>query len=271
MKNLIIGLLTLSLALSSCTTPKNITYMQGFDDNATQAVAQQKRITVKPDDKLSIIVSCKDPELAESFNLVYAQPTLGGSTSSAGGRSSGGARNGQTAAYTVDPNGNIQFPILGEIHIAGLQRAEVAEKIKDMLVSTNMLKSPVVTVEFLNASIYVLGDVSSPGEYSIDKESLNIVQAISLAGDLNITGQRENVLVVREENGQNHAYRVDLTNKASLLQSPVYYLQQNDLVYVEPNNMKKRDSENNANTFMTPTFWMSVISFLTSLGVLIFN
>jgi polysaccharide export outer membrane protein len=127
-----------------------------------------------------------------------------------------------------------------------------------------------VTVEFLNASVYVLGDVGSPGEYAIDKESLNIVQAISLAGDLTITGQRENVLVVREENGQNRAYRVNLTDKANLLQSPVYYLQQNDVVYVEPNDMQKRNASNNGNTLMTPSFWMSVVTFLTALGALIF-
>jgi polysaccharide export outer membrane protein len=260
-------LVVLSIAATSCTTPKNITYMQGFADQELQDVAQQKRITIKPDDKLSIVVSSKDPELAEAFNLIYAQTYLG--QSSASGRGARG--NSQVAAYTVDPDGNIQFPIIGEMHVAGLQRAEVAEKLKDELIRTNMLKSPTVTVEFLNASVYVLGDVSSPGEYPIDKESLNIIQAISLAGDLTITGKRENVLVVREEEGQNRAYRVDLTNKTELFQSPVYYLQQNDVVYVEPNNMKKRDAENNANTLMTPSFWMSVVTFLTTLGLLIFN
>jgi polysaccharide export outer membrane protein len=128
----------------------------------------------------------------------------------------------------------------------------------------------VVTVEFLNASVYVLGDVSSPGEVPINKEGLNIMQALSLAGDLSITGQRENVLVVREEEGGNHAYRIDLTDKEGLVQSPVFYLQQNDVVYVEPNDMQKRNSKSNANTIITPTFWMSVVSFLTALGVLIF-
>ena len=134
-----------------------------------------------------------------------------------------------------------------------------------------MLKDPTVTVEFLNATISVLGDVRNPGEYAIDRENLNIIQAISKAGDLNITGQRENVLVVREENGQDRAYRVDLTNTAELMQSPAYYLQQNDIVYVEPNDMKKRESINNANTILTPTFWLSVASFATTIAVLIFK
>jgi polysaccharide export outer membrane protein len=240
--------------------------MQGFADYEILADSLQRRITVKPDDKLSIVVSCKDPELAEAFNLVYAQVRLGQTT--AKGSST---NNSQVSAYTVDTDGNINFPIIGEIHVAGLQRAEVAEKIEKELIRTNMLKSPIVTVEFLNASVYVLGDVSSPGEFAISKECLNLIQLISMAGDLNITGQRDNVLVVRQEDGVSHAYRVDLTDKNSLFQSPAYYLQQNDVVYVEPNNMKKRSSRNNANTFVTPTFWMSVVSFLTTLGVLIFN
>lgn len=256
----------LGAVISSCSTPKDITYMQGFTNDAVQTVAQQKRITVQPDDKLSIVVNSKDPALAEVFNLAVAQTRVG--QTSQGSRS---YNNGYVSAYTVDPNGYIQFPVIGEIYVRGLQRWEVAEKVKEELVSNNMLKDPTVTVEFLNATVTVIGDVKSPGEYAIDRENLNIVQALSKAGDLNITGMRENVLVVREENGQNRAYRVDLTNTADLMQSPAYYLQQNDIVYVEPNNMKKRESINNANTILTPTFWMSVASLLTTIGVLIFK
>lgn len=264
-KNLLGFIAILGMLAASCSTPKDITYMQDFGDDAVQAVAQQKRITVLPDDKLSIIVSSKDPALAEVFNLAVAQTRVG--QTSQGYKSS----NNLISAYTVDPNGYIQFPVIGEIYVRGLQRSEVAEKIKDELIKSNMLKDPTVTVEFLNATISVLGDVKSPGEYAIDRENLNIMQALSKAGDLNITGKRENVLVVREENGQNRAYRVDLTNTAELMQSPAYYLQQNDIVYVEPNNMKKRESINNANTILTPTFWMSVASLLTTIGVLIFK
>lgn len=265
-KHFIYLAITLGVIGSSCSTPKDITYMQGFSDESVQAVREQKRITVQPDDKLSIIVNSKDPALAEIFNLTVAQPRLGQSSSTSSSTS-----NGQTSAYTVDPDGNIQFPIIGEIHVSGLQRAEVAEKIKDELVRSNMLKDPIVIVEFLNATISVLGDVSNPGEYAIDRENLNIIQAISKAGDLNITGMRKNVLVVREENGQNKAYRIDLTDTQALMTSPAYHLQQNDIVYVEPNNMKKRQATNNANTILTPTFWMSVVSLLTTIGVLIFN
>lgn len=254
----------LMLALAtSCTTPKNITYMQGFDTDEVQKVAAQRRITIQPDDKLSIIVNAKDPVLAEAFNLAVGQVRVG----SSGGRS---YNNGYTSAYTVDPDGNIQFPLLGDIHVAGLERGQVAAVVKDRLETSKMLKDPVVTVEFLNATVSVLGDVARPGEYPIDRDNLNILQAISKAGDLNITGMRENVLVVREENGENKAYRINLTATDSLMTSPAYYLQQNDVVYVEPNGMKKRQAINNANTVLTPSFWLSIASFLTTLAALIF-
>lgn len=264
MKKILLVFITIcGLFATSCSTPKNITYMQGFSNQALQTVAQQKRITVQPDDKLSIVVNSKDPALAEVFNLAVAQTRVG--------QTSANNSTGQVSAYTVDPNGNIQFPVIGQIYVRGLQRSQVAEKIREELIKSNMLKDPTVTVEFLNATISVLGDVKSPGEYVIDKENLNIMQALSKAGDLNITGMRENVLVVREENGQNKAYRIDLTDTSELMQSPAYYLQQNDIVYVEPNDMKKRESINNANTILTPTFWMSVVSLLTTIGVLIFK
>ena len=246
--------------LVSCSAPKNITYMQGYSEGATQAVAEQRRITVQADDKLSIVVSSKDPALAEVFNLAIAQYRVG---------SVNGSNNPQTAAFTVTPDGTIDYPILGEIMVAGLSRPEVAAKIKESIIAKNLLKDPIVTVEFMNASISILGDVAHPGEYAIDRDNLNIFQALSKAGDLNITGMRENVLVVREEFGQDIAYRLDLTNTQALMQSPAFYLQQNDVVYVEPNDTKKRQANANGNTVLTPTFWMSVVSLLTTISVLI--
>lgn len=264
MKKTLIGILMVcAMFATSCSTPKDITYMQGFGNEDVQTVAKQKRITVQPDDKLSIIVNSKDPALAEVFNLSVAQTRIG--------QLNAANTNGQISAYTVDPDGYIHFPVIGRIYVGGLQRSQVAEKIKEALIQSNMLKDPTVTVEFLNATISVLGDVKNPGEYAIDKENLNIIQALSKAGDLNITGMRENVLVVREENGQNKAYRLNLANTSELMQSSAYYLQQNDIVYVEPNNMKKRESINNANTILTPTFWMSVASLATTIAVLIFK
>lgn len=239
--------------------------MQGFENGMTQEVRQQQRITVQPDDKLSILVSAKDPALAEVFNLSVAQRTVGQRTTNSTTNSQG------ISAFTVTPDGYVKYPIIGELHVAGMSRNSVARMIEHELETRNLLKDPIVTVEFLNATVSVLGDVSSPGEYPIDRDNMNIIQAISKAGDLNITGMRQNVLVVREENGKDVAYRLDLTDTRSLFQSPAFYLQQNDIVYVEPNNVKKRQATVNGNTVLTPGFWMSVASFLISLSVLIFR
>lgn len=251
----------LCLLATSCSAPKNITYMQGFSNEAVQAVRDHNRITVAPDDRLSIVVSSKDPELAQMFNLAIARQVIGQKSSS--------DNTSQTASFTVSPNGYIRYPLLGDIYIAGLNRHQVADVIEQELVSNNLLKDPIVTVDFLNATVSILGDVRSPGEYSINNDNLTLLQALSMAGDLNITGLRRNVLVVREEDGQDRAYRVDLTNTQDLMQSPAYYLRQNDVIYVEPNDTKKRQSTANGNSPMTPGFWMSLLSFVTTM-VLIF-
>lgn len=251
------------MALSSCSAPKNITYMQGFSNEAVQALASQRRLTVQPDDRLSIVVNSKDPDLATVFNLPVAQTRIGATSGS------GSNTNGQVSAFTVDESGNIEYPILGTIHVGGMTRKEIAAEISRQLITNKLLSDPLVTVEFLNATVSVLGDVSSPGEYPINRENMTILQALSKAGDLNITGMRDNVLVVREENGKDRAYRIDLTDTENLMTSPAYYLQQNDVVYVEPNNTKKRQSTANGNTMLTPAFWISVASFLMTLTTLI--
>ena len=249
------------LALSSCSTPQNITYMQHFENDNVQIVREQTRLKVQADDRLSIVVSAKDPQLAEVFNLAVAQYRIG--------YVSGYSGNGQVSAFTVDANGYINYPILGKIHVAGLDRAEVSELIAHKLSASDLLKDPLVTVEFMNATVSVLGDVNRPGEYPIDRDDMNIVQAISKAGDLNITGMRENVLVVREENGQDKAYRIDLTDTRSLFESPAYYVQQNDIIYVEPNKVKKRQATESGNQVLTPSFWVTVASLLTTITALI--
>lgn len=254
------------LLATSCTTPKDITYMQGLENGEIQAVKEQRRITVEPDDELGIVVSSKDPELSEVFNLPVAQRRIGmgsGSSSSSG--------SGATGAYTVSPDGTINFPLVGQLEVAGKTRAQVAKLIEQELMGRGLLKDAVVTVTFFNATISVLGDVSSPGEYKIDRDNLTILQALSKAGDLNITGQRKNVLVVREEKGKDVAYRVDLTDTRNLMQSPAYYMQQNDVVYVEPNDTKKRQATVNGNTVLTPSFWLSVASFLITVSMLVFK
>ncbi|MDE7026084.1 MAG: polysaccharide export protein [Paramuribaculum sp.] len=264
LKTLRNGLVLTAVALlASCSAPKIITYVQGFEQGDTQVVNAQYRMTLQPEDKLSIVVSSKDPELAQVFNLTVAQLRAGQST----GASSSGS-NG-VSAFTVSPNGDIVYPILGKLHVAGLTRMEVAKMIEDRLLNEGYLKDPVVTVEFLNATVSVLGEVSSPGEYPITRDNMTLLQAISKAGDLKITGMRKNVLVMREENGKEVAYRVDLTDTKALMESPAYYLQQNDVVYVEPNDMTKRQSVVNGTSVLTPSFWISIASFLITLTAIL--
>lgn len=256
--------IVLCSVLASCKVPKDITYMQGFDNGETETVVPPVRITVQPDDKLAIIVTSKDPELAVAFNLAIAQYRIGTGTN-------GSTAESKAAAYTVDPSGNIDFPLLGTLHVEGLNRHGVAELIKREIISRELVKDPVVTVEYLNAKISVLGDVRNPGDYLIERDNMTILQALSAAGDLNITGLRDNVLVVREENGKDVAYRVNLTDTKSLMQSPAYYLRQNDIVYVEPNNTRKRQATETANVFYNPSVWVSVASVLASIAVIIFR
>lgn len=249
------------LLVAACSTPKDITYMQGFSDGQVQSIRQQSRLTVQADDKLSIVVNSKDPELAEVFNLAVAQHRIGMTNST--------SQSTNTSSFTVDENGNIDYPILGSIHVGGMTRPQIEKMIKEKILAAGLLQDPVVIVEFLNATVSVLGDVLRPGEYPIDRDNMTVLQAISKAGDLNITGLRENVLVVREENGQDKAYRLNLTQTDSLFQSPAYYIQQNDVVYVEPNATKKRQATTAGNSVLTPAFWISVASLLTTITALI--
>jgi polysaccharide export outer membrane protein len=251
-------------AFTSCRVPKDITYMQGFENGTSQTVAPPVRITVQADDKLAIVVTSKDPALAEVFNLSIASYRIGSGTNLTTSES-------KVASFTVDPNGDIDYPLIGKIHVAGLNRYGVAELIKQQILQKNLLKDPIVTVEYMNAKISVLGDVRNPGEYPIERDNMTIMQAISKAGDLNITGERTNVLVVREGQGKDLAYRVDLTDTKAMMESPAYYLRQNDIVYIEPNNTKKRQATETANVFYNPSIWVSVASVLTSIAVIIFR
>lgn len=152
-----------------------------------------------------------------------------------------------------------------------MTREEVAVYIKKELQSHDLIKDPVVTVEFMNLSVNVMGEVNRPGRYNIDKDHLTILDALSQAGDLTIYGKREKVLVLRNENGTQRVYGINLCSADHLYSSPVYYLQQNDVVYVEPNDTKARQSTVNGNNVRSTSFWISLASLLTTISVLIFK
>ena len=210
-------------------------------------------IKIQPKDKVSILVNSQDLRLTNLFNLPIISQQVGQEISTGTNRGMSG--------YTVDSNGNIDFPVLGRIHIQGMTREEVASHIKQELQSHDLVKDPVVTVEFMNLAVSVLGEVNNPGRYNIDKDNITILDALSQAGDLTVYGKREKVLILRNEDcSGDHIYS-----------SPAYYLQQNDVVYVEPNDTKARQSTVNGNNVRSTSFWISLASLLTSIAILIVN
>lgn len=203
--------------------------------------------------------------LADMFNLPIVAHRVGYSQESSLNQSQ------QVSCYTVDENGEIDFPVLGKIKVAGKNREEIAAYIKKELIDRKLINDPVVTVEFSNLYISVLGEVNNPGRYGIDRDKITLLDAIGMAGDLTIYGKRQNVVVMREEEGKQLFYRVDLTSVDDLYSSPVYYLQQKDVVYVEPNETRARQSTVNGNNVRSTSFWVSIASLLTSVAVLIFK
>lgn len=256
------------LVMTGCSVPKDVAYFQDIDATTVLESAQRAPIKVKPGDKLSIVVKSKDPALSALFNLpVYSSRIgQGGSTngSNAELRSYTGGQSESVASYTVTPDGEIDFPVLGYIKVGGMTRSELAGYIKGELMGRELVKDPTVVVEFLSSGINVIGEVSRPGRYDLNRDDLNILEALSLAGDLTITGQRKNVKVIRVENGQVNTYSLDLTDAGSLMKNPAFYLQQDDVIYVEPNNMKKRQTTVNGNNALSTGFWISVASLITS-------
>lgn len=262
----------LAAMFASCSAPKNLAYFQDVTETIVPVSASEVRVA--PHDKLSIIVKSKDPALSSLFNLTVASDRLGLDVPSSGTGStlrSFSSTSEGISTYTVTPEGTIDFPVLGKLKIEGMTRSELAGFIKGELMGKELVKDPVVTVEFLNTGFSVMGEVNAAGRYDINKDQLNILEALSLAGDLTIQGQRENVAVVRTEKDGVHTYRVDLTNFVELTKSPAYYIKQGDVIYVEPNGVRKRQATVNGNNVLSASFWVSVASLLTSVAVLIFK
>lgn len=262
----------LLLAAASCSTPKDITYFQDVTHGEMIQPLERNDIKVRPEDKLSIVVSTQDPALSSMFNLVQTQNRLGsgGSGGTLGGSSAGGS--GNTSLYTVDAEGDITFPVLGRLHVAGMNRTQLSKYIETEIKSRELVKDPIVTVDYANTGISVLGEVKSPGRVEFNKDHLTIVEAIAMAGDIAPDGMRQNVTVMREgENGRQTVYKVDLTDMKQLAQSPVYYMQQNDVIYVEPNDKAKRNTTPNGNSPFTPAFWFSIASFAMTIGTLVIS
>lgn len=263
----------LLLAASSCSTPKDIAYFQDVTSGEMIQPLERNDIKVRPEDKLSIVVSTQDPALSSMFNLVQTQNRLGtNSGTTTIGSTANSTGDGRTSLYTVDADGDINFPVLGRLHVAGMNRSQLARYIETEIKSRELVKDPIVTIDFANTGISVLGEVKSPGRVEFNKDHLTIVEAIAMAGDVAPDGMRQNVTVMREgENGRQTVYKVDLTDMKQLAQSPVYYMQQNDVIYVEPNDKAKRNTTPNGNNAFTPSFWISIASAAITVASLIIS
>lgn len=237
---------------SSCNVQKNVIYLQDVSNGKELTPANMANIHVQPGDKISVMVSSRTPELSNLFNLAVPYRYIG---------SVGGSSQSQSAYYTIDSNGEIDFPIVGKLHVAGMTRQQIASLIKESLIQEDLLKDAVVTVEFGNLAFSVMGEVNAQGKYSIDKDQITILEALSMARDLTINGSRKNVLVLRTNlDGTQTSYRLDLTDSSSLYNSPAFYIRQHDVIYVEPNNQRARQSTSVTNTVQNPSFWISLTS-----------
>lgn len=260
----------LALLLVACKTPQDIAYFQDTTSDAQVQLKMEAQFRLRPDDKLNILVNSKDPSLSALFTLTSTSMyTLGATTTPqmTAGRSSSSSC--QSIAYTVDANGDIDFPVLGTIHVQGMTRSELAKHIKETLISQKLVLDPVVTVEYVNLAVSVLGEVNHPGRIDVVRDNYSILDAIADAGDLTINGMRDNVKVLRKVDGKLTTYELNLCSAQSLTSSPGFYLQQNDIVYVTPSDKRKRDATASGNTVLTPAFWISVASFLTTITALI--
>lgn len=247
---LIIGML--SVCGMSCSSSKeSLTYFQNIDSiSVGQGLGNNNyAVRIVPDDELKIVVTSQVPEATAPYNLPLANYATATALSS--------SATPAIQTYTVDKKGYIVMPILGKIEVAGKTADKVAEEIKCLVEKD--VKDPYVTVKFCGFRVNVLGEVNSPGAKQATKERYSILDAIADAGDLTAYGKRENILLIREENGVKKQVRLNL-NDAKLLESPCYYLQQNDIIYVEPNNIKQDNSKYNQNN----AFKMSVVSTIVS-------
>ena len=238
--------------LASCSAPKEVLYLQDIASIKEENIDKNYEVIIHKDDLLAILVNSKDPELALPFNMPVVTYQIGAQTTA----------QQRLLGYLVDQNGDIDFPILGKIHVEGLNRMQVTELIKQKLMSEDLIKDPIVTVQFLNFKVSVMGEVTRPGTFDISGDRITLLEALSMAGDLTIYGRRDRVAVIREKDGKRRILYHDLRS-SDIFQSTCYYLQQNDLVYVEPNKAKTGQSRINSNNSVG--VWLSAVSVLASI------
>lgn len=227
MNKLRIGLISMAFsailafgALSGCTSAKDILYFQNIDTFDAKKIEAAYEPVIMKDDKLQIIISGPDKSVVSPYNFTLSDHTTGSYTSTQ-----------SIVPYLVDSQGYIDMPGLGRIKVEGMRRIDLVNLISEMLTTQGLVKDPVVSVSFLNFRVTVIGEVRNPGTYTIPSERITVLQALGMAGDLLITADRSDILVIRDEDGVQTHYSFDIT-KSDILNSPYFYMHQNDVIYV---------------------------------------
>lgn len=245
-----------SLFLSSCFTPQKVVYLQDLSQGFELNLKDEYETKICKDDLLQILILAQTTEAAKPFNqsaLIQEMSNTAGS-------------NPEQSAYLVDIEGCVDLPILGRMTVAGMTTLELKNKIMQKLIQKNLIKEPVVQVRILNFKVLMLGEVKNPGALEVKGERITLLDAISQAGDLTMQGRRDRIAVIREESGKRTVHYLDLKSK-SIFDSPYFYLKQNDVVYVEPNDVKSVQYRSGQLGNVTP--WISVLSSILSLVTLI--
>lgn len=261
----VVAMAAIAVVLSSCVSTKKIQYFQGSDQmfEQAQAILQKYEMHLKPADQILIKVTCDEPELLEVFNL---DVTLGAGSRNGGNLSYGATGSmGSVYGFTIDNAGVVHLPVLGDVMVVGMTCDQAAKAVEQTIVQKNIIKNPDVTVRLLNARVAVLGAVKTPHVVTLNSERNTVLDILSQCGDLSDQGLREKVTLYREDNGIRQKYDLDLT-KADIFESPAFYVQQNDLIYVQPNKSQ------NVRSSAFPTYLSagaSILGFISSVTALV--
>lgn len=276
-KYLAAGLLTLAAALAGCSSGKTqLPYFKDVDVTQLEIPVGDFSVKIVPDDELLINVSAENPEAVEAYTIPYQHPRQRDVNFSSNQNRESFVLTTRKAnlslqPYVVSPDGFINFPVLGKIHVAGMTLDGLTDYLTEKI--GEKVVDPIVTVELINFHVNVIGEVNHPGMYIVNRERFSVLDALAQAGDLTAYGERNNVMIIREEDGKRVVRRLDL-NKAETLESPYFYLCQNDVVYVEPNTVRqanaKVDNDRQFRLSMTSVI-VSAVSVIASLGIALFR
>lgn len=252
-----IYILLLGLIIASCSAPKDIAYFQDRQPgtSAPAIIRNSTPFKVRPGDRVSIFVKSRNEKLSQQFNMYGSN-----------NNSNSMGMNQNQYGYLVDENGEIDFPVLGKLKIAGMNRKEITDYLTNTLRDSKLVDDAIVKVEYTGLYVTILGEGGGK-RINIDKDRLTFFELLAQMGDLDINALRQNILVIREEDGVRSQFEIDLTKMQNVYDSPAYYVHQNDIVYIEPNDKTKRNSTVNGNLFQTWGFWTG----LTGLGMTIYS